>query len=149
METNLMLAYLGIALMVGVAGIGSAIGLSFCGQAVIGAMKKDSTKMGQYIALSALPSSQGLYGFISYYFASTLISPEMSVQVAAAILFCGLLVGVVGLGTAWKQGQILASGIAATADGHNVFVASMVMAVFPELYAILGTLVAILTFTAL
>lgn len=146
METTMIMSYLGVALMVGCAGIGSAIGLTFCGKAAIGAMKKDPSKMGQYIGLSALPSSQGLYGFIGYFFASGLINPEMSYQVATAILLCGLLLGVVGLATAIKQGQILANGIAATADGHNVFAISMVMAVFPELYAILALLVTLLTF---
>jgi len=33
--------------------------------------------------------------------------------------------------------------------GHNVFVSTMVMAVFPELYAILGLLVVILAGNAL
>jgi F0F1-type ATP synthase membrane subunit c/vacuolar-type H+-ATPase subunit K len=44
-------------------------------------------------------------------------------------------------------GEILgvwANGIAAIGSGHNVFGATMVMAVFPELYAILGLLVLIL-----
>lgn len=64
MSTTLLMAYLGIALMVGLAGIGSCYGLSSCGITAIGAMRKDPSKMGQYIGLSALPSSQGLYGFV-------------------------------------------------------------------------------------
>ena len=43
METTaLVLAYVGVALMVGLAGIGSAIGTSICGQASVGAMKKQT-----------------------------------------------------------------------------------------------------------
>ena len=57
-----LLAYVGVALMVGLSGIGSAFGLTICGNAVVGAMKKAPEKMGTYIALSALPGSQGLYG---------------------------------------------------------------------------------------
>lgn len=142
------MAYLGVALMVALTGAGSIVGLTICGKTVVGAMKKDPTKMGQYIGLSALPSSQGLYGFVAFFFAKSLITPEMTYQVAAAILLCGLALGVVGLYSAIRQGQVLANGIAATADGHNVFAPTMVMAVFPELYAILGLLVALLTFLA-
>lgn len=141
----MIMAYTGIALMVGLAGIGSAIGLSYCGKAAIGAMKKDPSKMGQYLGLSALPSSQGLYGFVGWFFSRNLINPDMAPQVAIAILLLGLLLGVVGLASAMKQGGILANGIAATADGHNVFAISMVEAVFPELYAILALLVTLLT----
>lgn len=149
MELNLVLAYLGIFSMVGLAGIGSTIGLFYCGQAVTGAMKKDPTQMGKYIGLSALPSSQGLYGFVAYFFAINLITPEMPFMTAIAILLMGLLMGVMGVITAIKQGKILAGGIAATADGHEVFASTMVMAVFPELYAILALLVNILVFNAL
>lgn len=149
MQATLFMAYLGIALMVGLAGIGSSMGLSICGITAIGAMRKDPSKMGQYIGLSALPSSQGLYGFVGWYFSNQLISPDMSVLAATAILLCGLLLGGVGLFSAIRQGKILAHGIAATADGHNVFSISMVEAVFPELYAILALLVTLLTVLAL
>ena len=41
METTaLVLAYVGVALMVGLAGIASAVGTSIAGQASVGAMKK-------------------------------------------------------------------------------------------------------------
>lgn len=149
MQLTLFMAYLGIALMVGLAGIGSCIGLSKCGITAVGAMRKDPSKMGLYIGLSALPSSQGLYGFVGWYFANQLIGDEMSFLAATAILLCGLLLGGVGLASAIKQGEILAHGIAATADGHNVFAISMVEAVFPELYAILALLVTLLTVFAL
>ena len=107
-------------------------------------MRKDPTQMGKYIGLSALPSSQGLYGFIGYFFAVSKVTPEMTFQTAIGILILGLLLGIVGVASANRQGRILANGIAATADGHNVFAATMVMAVFPELYSILALLVSIL-----
>ncbi|MDD7437242.1 MAG: ATPase [Bacteroidales bacterium] len=149
MELNLILAYLGVFAMVGISGIGSAFGLFFTGQATIGAMRKDPTQMGKYIGLSALPASQGLYGFIGFFLAKDLINPEMTFMTSVAILMMGLLVGIVGMASANRQGRILANGIAATADGHNVLASTMVMAAFPELYAILGLLVSILVFSGL
>ena len=63
----ILLAYLGVALMVALTGVGSAYGVTICGNAVVGAMKKNPDSLGSYIALSALPSSQGLYGFVGYF----------------------------------------------------------------------------------
>ena len=63
----ILLAYLGVALMVALSGIGSAYGVTICGNAAVGALKKNPTASGQYIGLSALPSSQGLYGFVGYF----------------------------------------------------------------------------------
>ena len=63
--------------MVGLSGIGSAFGLTICGNAVVGAMKKAPEKMGTYIALSALPSSQGLYGFVAYMMVQKFLVADM------------------------------------------------------------------------
>ena len=38
--TNLLIAYIGIALMVGLSGLGSVFGLTICGNTVVGALKK-------------------------------------------------------------------------------------------------------------
>jgi V/A-type H+-transporting ATPase subunit K len=140
----IVLAYVGVALMVGMSGIGSAFGLTICGNTVVGAMKKAPEKMGVYIGLSALPSSQGLYGFVGYMMVQQYLVAGISWIVAAGIFGAGLLMGFAGLFSAIRQGQVCANGIAATAAGHNVFAATMVMAVFPELYAILSLVVTIL-----
>ena len=140
----ILLAYVGVACMVGMSGIGSAYGLTICGNTVIGAMKKAPEKMGTYIALSALPSSQGLYGFVGYMFVSEYLVQSISWITAAGIFGAGLLMGFANLLSGIRQGQVCANGVAATVAGHNVFAATMVMAVFPELYAILSLVVTIL-----
>ncbi len=148
---NEMLAYLGVALMVGLTGIGSSIGVTIAGNACVGSMKKNPDALGQYIGLSALPSSQGLYGFVGFFLASGLIQKlvagnAMTTLAGWAIFFAGLALGVVGCYSALRQAKVCANGIQAIGAGHNVFGATMVMAVFPELYAILALLVAILIF---
>ncbi|MCD6661524.1 MAG: V-type ATP synthase subunit K, partial [Lentimicrobium sp.] len=40
--------------------------------------------------------------------------------------------------SAIKQGQVCANGIAAIGAGHNVFGNTLILAVFPELYAIIA-----------
>lgn len=147
---NEMLSYLGIALMVGLTGIGSSIGVTICGNTVIGAMKKNPDSLGQYITLSALPSSQGLYGFVGFFMAKLKIAALLtsggidSLQ-AWSILGTGLALGLVGGYSSIRQAQVCANGIKAIGDGKNVFGATMVMAVFPELYSILALLVVVLT----
>ena len=146
-----VLTYLGIALMVALTGIGSAIGVTICGNATVGAMKKNPDAMGSYIALSALPSSQGLYGFVGFFMALGLVqqlAAGLNIIAAWAIFGAGLTLGVVGLLSAIRQAQVCANGIKTIGGGDNVFGATMVMAVFPELYAILALLVAILIFGA-
>ena len=114
-------------------------------------MKKKPDAMGSYIALSALPSSQGLYGFVGFFMALGLVQQlgaGLNIIAAWAIFGAGLTLGVVGLLSAIRQAQVCANGIKTIGGGDNVFGATMVMAVFPELYAILALLVAILIFGA-
>lgn len=145
----IVLAYLGIALMIALSGTGSAFGVTIAGNAAVGALKKNSSATGSYIALAALPSSQGLYGFVGYFLLSGFLVAGMDWFTAAAIFGAGLGLGVVGLFSAIRQAQVCANGIAAIGSGHNVFGTTMILAVFPELYAILSLLVLILISTAI
>lgn len=145
----IVLAYLGIALMIGLSGTGSAYGVTIAGNAAIGALKKNPTATGSYIALAALPSSQGLYGFVGYFLLSSFLVANISWFVAAAVFGAGLGLGIVGLFSAIRQAQVCANGIAAIGSGYNVFGTTMILAVFPELYAILGLLVLILISTSI
>ena len=140
----ILLAYIGVLLMVGLSGLGSVYGLTICGKAVTGAMKKAPEKMGAYIALSALPSSQGLYGFVAYMVMQSYLVDSITWFTASAILGAGMLMGFAGFFSAIRQGEVCAEGITASAGGHDVFASTMVMAVFPELYAILALVVSIL-----
>ncbi|MFP4064811.1 MAG: V-type ATP synthase subunit K [Bacteroidales bacterium] len=134
----IILAYIGIGLMVGLAGIGSAFGVSMGGNASIGALKKNDEAFGNYMVLSALPGTQGLYGFMGYFILSGYLTAGMSWATAAAIFGAGLALGFVGLLSGIRQGQVCANGIAAIGSGHDVFGNTLILAVFPELYAIVA-----------
>lgn len=142
----IVLAYIGIGLMVGLSGIGSIYGVSISGNAAIGAMKKDASSFGNYMVLSALPSTQGLYGFVGFFMMQPMVTSGNVDWVAAATVFgAGLAMGLAGLFSGIRQGQVCASGIAAIGSGYKVFANTMILGVFPELYAILGLLVVILS----
>ena len=74
METNLLIAYLGIAIMIGLSGIGSAYGVTIAGNATVGALKKNDGAFGNFLVLTALPGTQGLYGFAIALVISVLVS---------------------------------------------------------------------------
>ena len=141
MELNLLLAYMGVAIMLILSGIGSAYGVTIAGNAAVGALKKNDGAFGNFLVLTALPGTQGLYGFAGYFMFQTIfgvLTPEISMFQAAAVLAGGLTLGFVGLFSAIRQGQVCANGIAAIGQGHNVFTNTLVLAVFPELYAIVA-----------
>jgi V/A-type H+-transporting ATPase subunit K len=138
--TPIFLAYIGIALMIGLAGIGSAYGTTIAGNAAVGSMKKNSEAFGSYIMLSALPGSQGLYGFAGYFLLNSfgLLDPAIGWDKASAVFVAGIFLGFVGLLSAIRQGQVCANGIVAVGQGHDVAGKTLILAVFPELYAIIA-----------
>ena len=139
-NSAIIMAYVGVALMVGLAGIASAIGTAICGQAAVGAMKKNGGAFGSYMVLSALPGSQGLDGFVCFFMVTNLyplVGPSTTPAQGAAVLGIGLLVGMVNLLAAIYQGKVCANGIAAIGNGHDVMGKTLILAAFPELYAIL------------
>ena len=197
MEMNLFIAYIGIAVMVGLSGIGSAYGVTIAGNAAIGALKKNDSAFGNFLVLTALPGTQGLYGFAGYFMFQTIfgiltpeitaiqasavlgagialgndsafgnflvltalpgtqglygfagyfmfqtifgiLTPEITAIQASAVLGAGIALGLVALFSAIRQGQVCANGIAAIGQGHNVFSNTLILAVFPELYAIVA-----------
>lgn len=133
-----------MALCVALSGIGSSYGVTICGNAAIGAYKKNPSASGSYIALAALPSSQGLYGFVGFFMLQSHVFEGMNMLTAAGVLGAGLALGLVAWISAIRQAKVCANGISAIGGGHNAFGTTMVLAVFPELYAILGLLVLIL-----
>ena len=86
---EIFLVYLGIALCVALSGVGSAYGVTICGNAAIGAYKKNPNASGSYMGLSALPSSQGLYGFVGFFMLQGLAKPGVDIVTACAVFTCG------------------------------------------------------------
>jgi V/A-type H+-transporting ATPase subunit K len=147
--TAILLAYIGIALMVGLSGLGSVYGVTICGNAAVGAMKKNPGAIGSYIGLAALPSTQGLYGFIGFFTLQSKLVADITPLAGAAIFGAGLAMGVVGLLSSIRQGEVCANGIAAIGSGHKIMGTTMMFASFAELYAILALLFVFLTNSAL
>ena len=144
MEMNLILAYVGVLIMTGFSFAISVLGTTTCGNTVIGSMKKNPDGFGSYVALSALPSSQGLYGFVGYFMVQPLLVSTITTFQAWAVVLLGILLAFANFYSGWRQSQVCANGIKEIGDGNDVFAVTLVLAVFPELYAILALLVTIL-----
>ena len=136
--TPIVLAYIGVALMLALSGVGSVYGVSITGNAAVGSLKKNADKFGNYMVLSALPGSQGLYGFLGYFLVSGLLTDNITWLGAGAIFGAGLALGLVCLFSAIRQGEVCANGIAGIGSGYDLFSKTLIIAVFCELYAIVA-----------
>ena len=133
---TVILGYIGLGLMLCLSGIGSSIGTTIAGNAAEGALKKNPEKSSGYMILSAMPATQGLYGFVAF-----LIWPKgMEAMMDKGFLYfaVGLAAGVVFLFSAIRQGQVCANGIIGMSQGHDVQTNTMIYAALPEFYAILA-----------
>ena len=137
-------AFIGLGLMIALSGAGSAIGVSAGGSAVLGMIKKRPEAFGSGLVLAGLPATQGLYGFVAFIMYSADINSSLTTYQGAVVLGAGLAVGIVSIISAFQQGKVCANGIAAIGSGHNVFGNTMILAAFPEFYAILALVAAIL-----
>ncbi|PKN74632.1 MAG: V-type ATP synthase subunit K [Candidatus Cloacimonetes bacterium HGW-Cloacimonetes-2] len=134
-----IIAWVGIFLMVALAGIGSAIGTVIGGSASVAAMKKRDDIFANCMILSALPGTQGLYGFGAFFILQKIaVDPNLTMMQAAALLGAGLIMGIVGLISAIQQAKIVANGIESLGSGNDVFTKTLILGVFPELYAIIA-----------
>jgi V/A-type H+-transporting ATPase subunit K len=109
----------GPALALGISAIGSSIGCYIAGAASHAIMSRVEEGHGKFIALSAAPSSQSIYGLL------VMLLMARSIQAGALSPISGIAIGVsVGLALAVSaifQGKVCATGIQATAKQPAIF----------------------------
>ncbi len=128
---EMFLAFLGLGLL-GLGLSGSAIGLSIAGSAVTGVRDE---KRNQSIAVSVLPGTQGLYSFaVGFLCIGKLDDPKMYLYIFAS----GLITGIACLFSGWWQGVVCAAGIKSINQDRMAMGQALLLAVFPEFYAILS-----------
>ena len=139
---NEILGYLGLGLMLSLAGIGSAYGTTIAGNAAEGALKRKPEASGSYLLLSALPSTQGIYGFVAFFI---MLGKFTGGTISGMLCFgIGLSVGLACMISGIRQGQVCANGIVGVSQGHDVVTNTLIYAALPEFYAILGLVGAIM-----
>lgn len=109
----------GPALALGLGCLGSAIGCGIAGMASHGVMSRVDEGHGKFIAMSAMPSSQAIYGFILMLLMSQKITAgTLSPMSGIAI---GLASGLAILFSGVYQGRCCASGIQASAKQPAIY----------------------------
>ncbi|MCQ2213642.1 MAG: ATPase [Bacteroidaceae bacterium] len=134
MDFNSILGFLGWGLMLGLACVGSSYGTTIAANAAEGALKKNPSKGSDYLILAGMPATQGLYGFLAF-----LLWMGKDFAADGKKLFAiGLVVGIVCMFSAIRQGKVCANGISSIGAGHDVRTQTMIYAALPEFYAILA-----------
>lgn len=115
------LGEMGDVLALGLAALGSAIGIGMAGQAAAGAWAREA-KAGKnlsftYIILLGMPISQTLYAMIVMNnMRGVFANAEVAVNEAGLLLGIGLATGMGEMLSAWMQGLIGAAGIRALSE---------------------------------
>jgi len=146
-----MLALLGAACAVFLAGSGSSIGIGITGRASAGVLTEKPERYGLNFLLVVLPGTQGIYGLVGAMlvmnymgFFSANFKVSLSIWQGLTVFAGCLPVGVAGLVSAIHQGHVCAGGIIMAAKRPEMaFKAGAVYGAMVELYALFGLLVTI------
>lgn len=141
----------GISISIGLSAIGSSIGSGIVARVGASLVAKEPEKFSQVLILSALPSSQSLYGFlygIIIMLRTGLLQgqllPTITEQVAWQFFFSAFPVGIACLVSAIVQGQVAASGVKIVAEDPANANQGIVLAALIESFSIFGLIMSIL-----
>jgi len=129
---------LGIALAVGMSGIGSAKGVGLAGQAITGLLTEQPEKFGKALVLQLLPGTQGLYGFVIGFLVLGKLSTSTTFQEGLYLCFACLPIAIAGLSSGIAQGKVSASAIQILAKRPEHNTKGIILAAMVETYAIIG-----------
>ncbi len=115
MDVNMI----GPALALGLGCLGSAIGCGIAGMASHGVMSRVDENHGKFIGMSALPSSQAIYGFVLMIIMANAVRGG-SLPATSAIGI-GTSVGLAVMVSAIYQGMCAATGIQASAKQPAIY----------------------------
>ncbi|MBE0434533.1 MAG: ATP synthase subunit C [Methylomicrobium sp.] len=138
-EVLVILGWIGLYAPMALGAIGSIIGCAVAGQAAIGAMLDTETGHGRYVGVSAMPSSQVIYGIVVMF---TLNRPITEAN-ASGIFAVGVLAGFALMFSAIYQGQCCASSIHASKAKPEIFGLSVAPAAIVEGFAVFAFIFAL------
>jgi len=138
-DFTVVLGWIGLYAPMALGAIGSIIGCATAGQAAIGAMLDTESGYGRYVGVSAMPSSQVIYGIVVMF---TLNRP-VTAEVAPGLFAVGVLAGLALMMSAIYQGQCCASAIHATKSKPEIFGLSIAPAAIVEGFAVFAFIFAL------
>lgn len=138
-DLMIVLGWIGLYAPMALGALGSVIGCAVAGQAAIGAMLDTETGHGRYVGVSAMPSSQVIYGIVVMF---TLNRP-VNVDNAGGLFAIGVLAGVALMFSAIYQGQCCAAAIHASKAKPEIFGLSIAPAAIVEGFAVFAFIFAL------
>ena len=138
---GIVFAVLGMAMATIFAGIGSAKGVGFTGEAAAALTTEQPEKFGQALILQLLPGTQGLYGFV---IAFLIYINDMSMVQGLNYFVAALPIAFAGLFSGIAQGRVAAAGIQILAKKPEHATKGIIYAAMVETYAILGFVISFL-----
>ncbi len=131
-EFVIALGWVGIYGAMALGAVGSITGCAIAGQAAIGAMLETDGGYGRFVGISAMPSSQIIYGIVIMFS----LNQEVTAANGGALFAIGFLAGIALMMSGAWQGRACASAIAASKDKPEIFGLSLAPAAIVEGFAV-------------
>lgn len=113
------LGMIGPGIVLGLGCLGSSIGCGIAGMASHGVMSRVDEGYGKFIGMSAVPSSQSIYGFVlMILMKNSILAGTLSPLAAIGI---GTFVGIAIMASSIYQGKCAATAIQASAKQPAIF----------------------------
>ena len=148
---GIVLALLGAAFAVLLAGAGSAVCVGRAGEAAAGVVTEDPSKFGKVLILQLLPGTQGIYGLLIGFLCLSQIGViggsfvELSAVKGALYFLACLPTAIVGYWSALKQSRAAVASIGLIAKRPNQLGKAILFPAMVETYAIFALLISILS----
>jgi V/A-type H+-transporting ATPase subunit K len=136
----LAMGWVGIFAPLALGAVGSMIGCARAGQAACGAMLEVDGGYGRFIGVSAMPSSQTIYGIV----VTLSFNRPVTLENAPALFGLGLLAGIALMVSAATQGSACAAAINTSKSKPEVFGISIAPAAVIEGFAVFAFVFALL-----
>ncbi len=131
-EFILTLGWVGLYAPLALGAVGSMVGVGRAGMAACGALLEVESGYGRFIGISAMPSSQTIYGIV----VTLTLNVGINTDNAPGIFGIGLLAGIALMISAFAQGSACAAAINASKSKPEIFGISIAPAAVVEGFAV-------------
>ena len=128
----LALGWVGVYAPLALGAVGSMVGVGRAGMAACGALLEVESGYGRFIGVSAMPSSQTIYGIV----VMLTLNVGVTVENAPGIFAIGLLSGIALMASGFAQGAACAAAINASKSKPEIFGISIAPAAVVEGFAV-------------
>ena len=155
MSIGQILALVGAAIAVILAGMGSSKGVGLAGETAAGVSSENPDVASKLLVLQLLPATQGIYGFLIAVIVlinTNVLGGAMkavSLEQGISFIIACLPIAIVGYYSAIRQAKVAAAGMLMTGQRPEMSGRGVTMAVMVETYAVFALLVSFLMVNAI